>query len=72
MRTWTLIGCLLTLLALSPIWEVEAQGFSPWQEIVPGISYREFALADPNRVYVARMTRAQAQVIVESGLAQGA
>lgn len=71
MRTWTLIGCLLTLLALSPIWEVEAQGFSPWQEIVPGISYREFALADPNRVYVARMTRAQAQVIVESGLAQG-
>ena len=42
-----------------------------WEEVVPGIDYQFFGLADPNQVHVARMDRFQADLILESSLGQG-
>lgn len=42
-----------------------------WQALAPGISYREFYLAGPNHVYVARLQRAEPQAIIESSISQG-
>jgi hypothetical protein len=42
-----------------------------WQNIAPGIDYRQFRLPDPNNVFVARMERANQDVTLESSLAQG-
>ena len=44
---------------------------SLWQPLTPGIEYREFHLPGPNRVYVARMQRANPQVTLESSIGQG-
>jgi hypothetical protein len=42
-----------------------------WQIIAAGIDYREFHLPDPNNVFVARMERANQDVILESSIAEG-
>ena len=42
-----------------------------WEPIAPGIEYREFHLADPNNVFVARMDRTNSSVTLESSIAQG-
>jgi hypothetical protein len=43
-----------------------------WGEpVVPGIEYREYALSDPNDVFVARMDRNVSDLILESSIAQG-
>ncbi len=44
---------------------------SDWTGLVPGISYREFRLPDPNRVFVARMERANDNVTIDSAIAGG-
>jgi hypothetical protein len=42
-----------------------------WEPVAPGIDYQEYTLPDPNRVYVARLDRAQENAIIDSGLAYG-
>jgi hypothetical protein len=42
-----------------------------WQAVAPGVDYQFFSLADPNRVYVARMDRSVADLMIESGIAAG-
>jgi hypothetical protein len=42
-----------------------------WYQVQKGIEYRDFYLADPNHVYVARMERDNPQVTIESSIAQG-
>jgi hypothetical protein len=49
-----------------------ARADSPvWLPIAPGIEFRQFFLAHPNRVYVARMNREQPELTLETGVAQG-
>jgi len=42
-----------------------------WEPLIDGISYREFQLAGPNRAYVARMDRANPDLIIDSAIALG-
>jgi hypothetical protein len=42
-----------------------------WEQVAPGIEYREYQLPDPNNVYVARLDRSNPDVSIESGIAQG-
>jgi hypothetical protein len=42
-----------------------------WEALAPGIEFREFQLADPNNVFVARMDRSNPNVTLESSIAQG-
>jgi hypothetical protein len=42
-----------------------------WETISDGIEYKEFRLPGPNKVFVARMDRANPNVILESSIAQG-
>lgn len=43
----------------------------PWEQVGPGIEYREYQLPDPNNVFVTRMDRNNPQVIIESSIARG-
>jgi hypothetical protein len=43
-----------------------------WRTIIPGVTYQEFVLPGPVRVYVARMDIAASDVILESSIATGA
>lgn len=71
MKTHNLIVILLLVLAQAgPLRSVAA--VSPlWQPLAPGIDYREFYLDTPNRVYVARMDRDNANVFIESSIGMG-
>jgi hypothetical protein len=42
-----------------------------WEELAPGIEYREYYLPDPNIVYVARMRRDNPQVTIDTSIALG-
>ncbi len=42
-----------------------------WQNLAPGIDYREFFLPGPNHVYVTRLDRREPRAILESSLGQG-
>jgi hypothetical protein len=42
-----------------------------WQSLAPGIAYRQYRLADPNNVFVARMEISRTNVTLESGLGSG-
>ncbi len=49
-----------------------AQGSSPqWQSVVEGIEYREFYQLGPNHLFVARMDRNNANLTLETSIAQG-
>jgi hypothetical protein len=71
MFAFRISSLLFILLATLPAIRYEAAKGSLWQELAPGISYREFYLEEPNHVYVARMSRRQAGVAIESGIGQG-
>ncbi len=61
------ITCLFLLLlpGMDPV-----QG-ADWEPVAPGIEYKEFLVAGPNNVFVARLDRTNPNVIVESSLGQG-
>jgi hypothetical protein len=42
-----------------------------WESIAPGVDFRKFFLAHPNRVYVARMERAHSNLTLDTAIAQG-
>lgn len=42
-----------------------------WTSVAPGIEYREYTLADPNNVFVARMDRDDLNTFIESSIALG-
>jgi hypothetical protein len=63
-----LLALLILAPALSPA-SVHAE--DGWQPLTEGIDYREFLLAGPNRAYVARMDRANPDLIIDSGIALG-
>ncbi len=64
--------CLLCVLSIMHIPVEAAQAeFDLWQNIAPGIDYREFHLRTPNRAYVARLDRAAPSLTLESSIAQG-
>ncbi|MEW5869466.1 MAG: phosphodiester glycosidase family protein [Chloroflexota bacterium] len=48
-----------------------AGGDSPWQALAAGIDYQEFYLEHPNHLYVTRMQRDQANLTLDSSIAQG-
>ena len=58
------------ILALSNV-SFPAQADNAWQAVGEGIDYQEFHLPEPNDIYVARMDRANASAILDSGIAQG-
>src|SRR5450756_1828502 len=62
------------ILALSNV-SFPAQADNAWQAVGEGIDYQEFHLLlgplGPNDIYVARMDRANASAILDSGIAQG-
>ncbi|MCX6072132.1 MAG: hypothetical protein NTU91_14970, partial [Chloroflexi bacterium] len=62
----------LALLFLMPaLSSVAGHAEDGWQPLIEGIDYREFLLAGPNRAYVARMDRANPDLIIDSGIALG-
>jgi hypothetical protein len=64
--------CLFLILMVCSPAPRRVQGASlSWLALAPGIDYREFALATPNRLYVARLDRDVPQVTLESGIGQG-
>ena len=44
---------------------------SLWQNLAPGIDYREFFLPQPNHVFVTRLERSNSQALIDTSLAQG-
>lgn len=66
-----IFGFVFIFCATFPATRYEAARGSLWQELAPGIAYREYYLDEPNHVYVARMSRRQAGVAIESGIGQG-
>ncbi len=60
----------LTALSHSDILS-ESDGSDPWLSLAAGIDYREFFLADPNRVYVTRLDRQNSHAIIDTSLANG-
>lgn len=48
-----------------------AETVAPWRQVGEGIDYREFYLAGPNHVYVARLDRSNERATIESSIAQG-
>jgi hypothetical protein len=42
-----------------------------WQNLAPGIDYREYYLPQPDHIYVSRLERANPQAFIETSLAQG-
>jgi len=67
----SIFSVLFISLVLAPVSNPGAAKNSLWQELAPGIAYREFYLEDPNHVYVARMSRRQTGLAIESGIGQG-
>ncbi len=63
----SLLVSVFLLISTLPAWSAS----NDWESVAPGIDYREFNLPDPNRVYVARMDRAQENLTLDSGLANG-
>ena len=68
-RWFLSLGWIAFVLLASPRAGFSAEG--EWQAVAPGIEYREFYLDGPNHAYVARMERANPNVIIESSIAQG-
>jgi len=76
-----LLVCLVGLLAILPGFTTVFRGVDVdkpateqtqlWQNLAPGIDYREFFLPQPNHVYVTRLDRASSQAFIETSLAQG-
>ncbi|MFV9674182.1 MAG: hypothetical protein ACNYZI_02235, partial [Anaerolineales bacterium] len=62
--------CLLAL-ALGSAAQAAQSASSGWEHIAAGVDFQMFWLPGPNRAYVARMDREQADVILESSIAQG-
>jgi hypothetical protein len=77
----SLLVCLAGLLAFLPgfttvtrrvVVDTPAPGQAQlWQNLAPGIDYREFYLPQPNHIYVTRLDRANSQAFIETSLAQG-
>jgi Phosphodiester glycosidase len=64
-----LLAIIITIL-VSPIRFTvgEAAG---WQVVAPGVEYQKYTLPDPNNVFVTRMDRSLANLVVESALGDG-
>jgi len=57
--------------ARQPLAEMQPSQPPLWQNLAPGIDYREFFLSQPEHVYVTRLERANPQAFIETSLAQG-
>jgi len=62
--------CLLAM-ALGPASQAAQSASSGWEHIAAGVDFQMFWLPGPNRAYVARMDREQADITLESSIAQG-
>src|SRR5665648_303134 len=62
--------CLLAL-ALGSAAQAAQSASSGWEHIAAGFDFQIFWLPGPNRAYVTRMDREQADVTLESSIAQG-
>jgi hypothetical protein len=63
---------LVALLLLAPtLFPAPVHAEDGWEPLTEGIDYREYSLAGPNRAYVARMDRANPNLIIDSGIALG-
>ena len=72
MRIRAFLCCLAFCLSIFlPAPVMGATGEEGWQQIEPGIDYREFLLPGPNRVFVARMNRNQENVVLDTSIGQG-
>lgn len=70
-RVVTCLVCLLWGFAAgAPV--VQAEESAAWKTLAPGISYREYFLPDPNRVYVVRLDRGNPQTVIDTSLSNGA
>jgi hypothetical protein len=73
--------CLVGLLLILPGFAAAPPGIAKelpsltqaqlWQNLAPGIDYREFYLPQPDHIYVTRLERANPQTFIETSLAQG-
>jgi Phosphodiester glycosidase len=67
-----IVECLVILLLITTMGASSVQAASlTWQQLAPGIDYREFYLSGPNHVYVTRLDRSNPQVFLETSLANG-
>lgn len=66
---YCLVFCLSLILPTQTV--LSASDLDEWQQIEPGIEYREFLLPGPNRVFVARMDRSRENIILDTSIAQG-
>jgi hypothetical protein len=62
---------ILWIATISIVAAFVVQPSDPWLAVGDGISYQEFHLPEPNDIYVARMDQANANAILDSGIAQG-
>ncbi len=71
-RLWAIARVLVALLLLAPtLSPAPVHAEDGWEPLTEGIDYREYWLAGPNRAYVARMDRANPNLIIDSGIALG-
>jgi hypothetical protein len=63
--------CLLSIILALASPALHAQSASSWEPVAVGIEYRKFQISGPNNVFVARMTRDNPNVIIDSSIARG-
>ena len=59
------------VLSWAIVWLTAASVLAQWTEVAPGIEYRSFTIAGPNRVFVTRMDRNHPDCIIESSIGSG-
>jgi hypothetical protein len=65
------ISVLILSFVLAAAYQSGISANEGWERVSEGIEYQEFRLPGPNRVFVARMDRANPNVILETSIAQG-
>jgi hypothetical protein len=70
MRSRRAFRLFLLLVLLAPA-QIAMQAETGWESVTPGVEFQEFTLADPNRVFVARMDRRESTLTLDTTIAKG-
>jgi hypothetical protein len=65
------LACLTVIITLAIPRGLGQTASDGWEDVGPGVQYREYRLPGPNRAYVARMDRNNPDVIIDSSIANG-
>lgn len=65
------LACLMVTVTVAMPGSLAQTASDGWEDVGPGVEYREYRLPGPNRAYVARMDRNNPDVIIDSSIANG-